>query len=83
MAPLVQVNFFPAFVKGETATVQDVADHVEHIANVAGRMQCVLISWCPCVLLIYLLVALVSAATSTVSTRFRRDWRTFPNTPSW
>ena len=36
-----QVNFFPSFVKGETANVTDVADHVEHIANIAGRKQCV------------------------------------------
>jgi membrane dipeptidase len=37
---LVQVNFAPQFVAdpGE-ATVEKVADHVEHIANVAGKLQ--------------------------------------------
>lgn len=35
-----QVNFLPAFVAspGE-ANVVAVADHVEHIANIAGRKQ--------------------------------------------
>lgn len=36
----VQVNFAPQFVAGPgEATVEKVADHVEHIANVAGRLQ--------------------------------------------
>ena len=37
---LVQVNFAPDFVAGPgKATVEKVADHVEHIANVAGKLQ--------------------------------------------
>jgi microsomal dipeptidase-like Zn-dependent dipeptidase len=36
----VQVNFAPYFVAGPgKATVEKVADHVEHIANVAGKLQ--------------------------------------------
>jgi membrane dipeptidase len=35
---VVMVNFAPYFVKdGGNATVEDVADHVEHIAKIAGR----------------------------------------------
>lgn len=36
-----QVNFAPDFVSGpdRTATVAIVADHVEHIAKVAGKRQ--------------------------------------------
>lgn len=35
-----QVNFAPFFVAGPgEATVEKVADHVEHIANVAGKLQ--------------------------------------------
>ncbi|KAH9946097.1 membrane dipeptidase-domain-containing protein [Epithele typhae] len=34
---VIMVNFYPEFVKGKTATVQDIADHVDHIANVTGR----------------------------------------------
>ena len=37
---LVQVNFAPQFVADPgKATVEKVADHVEHIANVAGKLQ--------------------------------------------
>lgn len=37
---LVQVNFAPHFVADPgKATVKKVADHVEHIANVAGKLQ--------------------------------------------
>ena len=40
-----QVNFAPTFVAADgNATVQAVADHIEHIGNVAGRQQCALSS---------------------------------------
>jgi membrane dipeptidase len=45
---VVMVNFAPYFVarKGKNATVYDVADHVEHIAKVAGKKQYVCCQAC-------------------------------------
>jgi membrane dipeptidase len=35
---VVMVNFYPAFIScGSNATLKDVADHIEHIARVAGH----------------------------------------------
>lgn len=43
---VVMVNFAPYFVsEHEQATVEQVADHVEHIAKVAGKKQCVGFFW--------------------------------------
>lgn len=39
---VVMVNFVPAFIaKPGNATLAAVADHVEHIAKVTGKKQCV------------------------------------------
>jgi len=82
---VMKVNFAPYFIApAGKANVQTVADHVEHIASVAGKRQSVT----PYLSSQYIaqfpyFQALGLEAILMVSRRPHGDWRTCPNIHHW